>query len=94
MVNCFVAQSNTFQAVVARSGVDIYAIALYTDGLLQWTREDHGFPHASVGYYKDGVNFSVPGSETCSIIHTASRTNVNNTGMFVFHLNEEPVIGN
>ena len=89
------AQSNTFQAVVARSGDDTYAIALYTDGLLQWTREDYSsFPHASVGYYKDGAYFRLPGSATCSIIHTASRTNVNNTGMFVFHLSEKPKFGN
>ena len=89
------AQSNTFQAVVARSGVDIYAIALYTDGLLQWTREDYiGFPHASVGFYNDGIGESLPGSETCSIIHTASRTNVDNPGMFVVNLNEEPKFGN
>ena len=89
------AQSNTFQAVVARSGVDIYAIALYTDGLLQWTREDYiGFPHASVGYYKDGADFNFPGSATCSIIHTASRTNVDIPGVFVFDLSEIPKFGN
>ena len=97
MVYCFMAQSNTFQAVVARSGEDIYGIGLYADGLLQWASTDDGisaFPLASVAYYDNGVGFSLNGSRTCSVIYTASRTNVDNPGMLVVHLSKSPVYGN
>ena len=88
------AQSNTFQAVVATSGGHLYAIFLYSDGLLQWISPDGGLSNyqaAIVGFQAiieyDGVvsltGRTVDGSGECSIIHIASRSNVGVPGMFV-----------
>ena len=83
-------QTNTFQAVLAQSGNDTYALYLYADGLIQWTTAtnifggSNGFGGiaADVGF----TNYKLPGSGTCSIIHIASRSNVNIPGLFVFLL--------
>ena len=93
------AQFNILQAVVARSGDDIYVISLYADGLIQWASADGGsstlYPSASVGYALNPYKFTLPGSQTCSIIHIASRSNVGIPGAFVFHLNgTDPIFGN
>ena len=89
-------QSNIFQALVARSGDDIYVISLYADGLIQWASADGGssmlYPSASVGYALNPNKFTLPGSQTCSIIHIASRSNVGIPGIFVFHLNGTDLI--
>ena len=86
-------QTNTFQAVLAQSGNNIFALYLYADGLIQWTTaDDYGGSNGFGGYAAEvGFNFSdsyynLPGSGTCSIIHIASRSNVNIPGLFVFLL--------
>ena len=40
-------QINTYQAVLTKSGNDMFAIYLYADGLIQWTTGD---------YSKHGIN--------------------------------------
>ena len=87
-------QTNTFQAVLAQSGNGTFALYLYADGLIQWTTADslddgnNGFGGnaAEVGINFGYNNYKLPGSGTCSIIHIASRSNVNIPGLFVFHL--------
>ena len=90
-------QTNTFQAVLAQSGNDTYALYLYADGLIQWTTADDEFGGSNgfggiaavVGidfYDTDSDYYFLPGSGTCSIIHIASRSNVNIPGLFVFLL--------
>ena len=88
-------QTNTFQAVLAQSGNGTFALYLYADGLIQWTTADgsdggsNGFGGyaANVGFYfGHNSNYKLPGSGTCSIIHIASRSNVNIPGLFVFLL--------
>ena len=91
------AQFNILQAVVARSGDDIYVISLYADGLIQWASGGSSmlYPSASVGYVLNPYKFTLPGSQTCSIIHIASRSNVGIPGIFVFYLNgTDPIFGN
>ena len=90
-------QSNIFQAVVARSGDDKYVILLYADGLIQWASGGSSmlYPSASVGYALNPYKFTLPGSQTCSIIYIASRSNIGTPGVFVFHLNgTDPIFGN
>ena len=91
-------QTNTFQAVLAQSGNDTYALYLYADGLIQWTTATNenggsngfGGDAADVGFYfydtDSDYYYRLPGSGTCSIIHIASRSNVNIPGLFVFLL--------
>ena len=89
-------QTNTFQAVLAQSGSDTYALYLYADGLIQWTTAingnggSNGFGGnaADVGIDFGGTDsdYNLPGSGICSIIHIASRSNVNIPGLFVFLL--------
>ncbi|CAI8057712.1 Sushi, nidogen and EGF-like domain-containing protein 1 [Geodia barretti] len=83
-------QTNTFQAVIATSGNETYIMYLYADGLMQWISQNGGINDyggistANVGYSSE--TFELPGSETCSIIHITSRSNVGIPGMFVFDL--------
>ncbi|CAI8029843.1 Tyrosine-protein kinase transforming protein RYK, partial [Geodia barretti] len=86
-------QTNTFQAVIATSGNETYIMYLYADGLMQWISEyggitDDGMFTARVvyGQWLISATFELPGSETCSIIHITSRSNVGIPGMFVFDL--------
>ena len=89
-------QTNTFQAVLAQSGNDTFALYLYADGLIQWTTDDDEFGGSNgfggiaavVGFYSYDTDsdYYLPGSGTCSIIHIASRSNVNIPGLFVFLL--------
>ena len=81
--------------MLAQSGNDIYAVCLYADGLMQWTTGNHqqdggtngfGGTAASVGFESSRFSYYLPGSRTCSIIHIASRSNVNIPGLFVFLL--------
>ena len=82
--------------MLAQSGNNTYALYLYADGLIQWTTAtslnggSNGFGGnaADVGIYflhTDSI-YRLPGSGTCSIIHIASRSNVNIPGLFVFLL--------
>ena len=93
--------------MLAKSGNDTFAIYLYADGLIQWTTGDYskggingiGGTAALVGYefkpISTGVYYDLPGSESCSIIHILSRSNVNISGLFVFLLkpDTEPYFG-
>ena len=82
--------------MLAQSGNDTFALYLYADGLIQWTTADglNGGSNGIGGYAADvgfhfhhtNSNYELPGSGTCSIIHIASRSNVNIPGLFVFHL--------
>ena len=86
------------------SGNDTYAIYLYADGLMQWITTDpiqfgaiNGFggeAAAIVGYSFPSNRFQLPGSWTCSVIHMASRSNVNVPGMFIIAMDgRAPEIG-
>ena len=82
--------------MLAQSGNDTYALYLYADGLIQWTTADdvfggnNGFGGnaAKVGicFRHTNLSYKLPGSGTCSIIHIASRSNVNIPGLLVFLL--------
>ena len=82
--------------MLAQSRNDTFALYLYADGLIQWTTatsEDGGSNGFGGNVANVGINFArtdsdyyLPGSGTCSIIHIASRSNVNIPGLFVFHL--------
>ena len=85
--------------MIALSGDDTYAIYLYADGFMQWTTGDiHGGVSSLGGAGAlvcanrmdegNGVDFSLPSSQTCSIIHMPSRSNVNVPGMFVLRASE------
>ena len=85
--------------MIALSEDDTYAIYLYADGFMQWTTGDIrggvsglGGAGALVGANRmdrgNGVDFSLPSSQTCSIIHMPSRSNVNVPGMFVLRASE------
>ena len=68
----------------------LYLIYLYADGLMQWASAPGTFI-ASVNYEYhpfsgDPYGFYLPGSQTCSIIHIASRSNVGIPGMFVLQI--------
>ena len=89
-------QTNTFQTVLAQSGNNIFALYLYADGLIQWTTAygyggNNGFGGDAtvVRFYFNDSYYRLPGSGTCSIIHIASRSNVNIPGLFVFPLEAE-----
>ena len=83
----------------------MYAIYLYADELMQWTTGDSyagtdgfGGAGAEVGAERtdkgNGIHFSLPSSQTCSIVHMPFRSNVNVPGMFVFRATErEPFFG-
>ena len=79
--------------MLAQSGDDTYALYLYADGLIQWTTAING-NGGSNGFGGNAANvairtasdYNLPGSGTCSIIHIASRSNVNIPGLFVFLL--------
>ena len=87
----------------------MFAIYLYADGLIQWTTGDYlnggingiGGTAAVIGYqfmltYPNTMPFyDLPGSNSCSIIHIPSRSNVNIPGLFVFLLapETEPYFG-
>ena len=89
--------------MLAKSGNDTFGIYLYADGLIQWTTSDYsnggfngiGGTAAIVGYdFKLTPNttefyYDLPGSNSCSIIHIPSRSNVNIPGLFVFLLSPE-----
>ena len=74
----------------------IFALCLYADGLMQWTTGNYqqdggtngfGGTVASVGFeFNCGLSYYLLGSGSCSIIHIASRSNVNIPGLFVFLL--------
>ena len=90
--SCFPMQRNQYQAILATSGNATYAILLYSTG-----NDEFNNNYASVGYYWLATNTStiLPGSQTCSIRHIASRSNVNVPGMFVFALDgTEQLSGN
>ena len=95
------AQTNTFQVVIASSGNESYVIYIYADGFVQWINSNGGVNDlggvstASVGYNSADIPYTLPGSGTCSIIHVTSRSNVGIPGMFVFSLEDSrPVFGN
>ena len=73
--------------MLVTSGNDTYAILLYTG---------YGDDDATVGYNSSVTQtfFTLPDSQSCSIRHIASRSNVNIPGMFVFALDgTQPVSG-
>ena len=82
--------------MLAQSGNDTYALYLYADGLIQWTTAknlnggSNGFggnaANVGIDFGNTNLNYRLSGSGTCSVIHIASRSNVNITGLFVFHL--------
>ena len=82
--------------MLAQSENDTYALYLYADGLIQWTTaislngSSNGFggiaANVGVDFYYPDSDYYLPGSGTCSIIHIASRSNVNIPGLFVFLL--------
>ena len=85
--------------MLAKSGNDTFAICLYADGLMEWTFADRIRPFVTVGYsieaQRPSYEYFIPGAESCSMYHIASRSNVNIPGLFVFHLKHgtEPYFG-
>jgi len=86
-------QTNTFQCVLASSGVESFVIFLYADGRIQWTTGDAsdgddglGGTEALAGINAgNGVNsVTIPGSRTPSIINITQTSNVGIPGVWIF----------
>ena len=57
---------------------------------MQWASGHNSSNLATVNYSGRGARdvFNFPGSGTCSVIHIASRSNIDIPGMFIFYVNE------
>ncbi|XP_065916878.1 uncharacterized protein [Dysidea avara] len=98
-------KTNTFQCILATSGVESFVVFLYADGRIQWTTGDFsggddglGGTEALAGINAgDGENFiTIPGSLTPSIINITQTTNVGIPGMWIFRVDHdvcEPSVG-
>ena len=86
------AQTNTFQLVLATDGNRSFALFLYLDNGIQWTASAkyNSFVgmEAQVGYDAgDYVNYyTVPGSMTSSIADIETTSNVGVAGLYVFQV--------
>ena len=96
-------QTNTFQCVLASSGVKSFVIFLYADGGIQWTTGDFsggddglGGTEALAGINAgDGENFiTIPGSLTPSIIDIAQISNIGIPGMWIFQVDHGMLLCN
>ena len=68
--------------MVAVSGDQTYAIYLYADGLIQWTKNKSSLAGYSAG---DGITiYTIPGSLTEDLLNIPSTSNVGLAGMWVF----------
>ena len=93
--------------MLAKSGNDTFALCLYAD---EQVASHHKNVAAEVGYVgvRNMVKFSIdqtspietvlytlPGSQSCSMLHITSRSNINVPGVFVFLLEHgiEPYFG-
>ena len=89
--------TNTFQCVLATSGVESFVIFLYADGRIQWTTGDRsggddglGGTEALAGINAgDGRNFvTIPGSRTSRIINIPQTSNVDISGIWMFKVDQ------
>ena len=85
----FSLQTNTFQAVVAVSGDETYAIFLYVGSLIQ--RSENVFAGYSAGSGTN-VSYSIPGSLSEAILGIVFTSNVNEPGVWVFRLDKEQLV--
>ena len=90
-------QNNTFQCVMITNGINAFVAFLYADGLIQWTTGDasggtdgFGGTPAQGGFNAgDGVRyFSIRGSQTASIVHIDTTSNVEVPGLWMFRVDQ------
>ena len=86
-------QTNTFQCVLATTGVESFVIFLYADGKIQWTDENNRtVAGINAG---DGINsITIPGSETPSIINITQTSNVGIPGVWMFKVGKGTYVHN
>ena len=86
-------QTNTFQCILATSGVESFVIFLYADGRIQWTTGDSSGGSRGLGGTEalaginagDSINsVTIPGSRTPSIIGITQTSNVGIPGVWMF----------
>ena len=92
-MHIYLLQTNTFQCVLATSGVESFVIFLYADGRIQWTTGDSSGGSRGLGGTEalaginagDGENFeTIPGSRTTSIKNIYKTSNVGVPGIWIF----------
>jgi len=90
-------QTNTFQCVLATSGVESFVIFLYANERIQWTTGDFNGGVNGVGGAEaiaginagDGVNFvTIPGSRTPRIITVYQTSNVGIPGIWIVKVDQ------
>ena len=90
-------QTNTFQCVLATSGVESFVIFLYADGRIQWTTGDRSGgddglsgAQALAGINAgDGINsITIPGSQTPSILNITQTSNIGIPGVWMFKIGQ------
>jgi len=86
---------NTFQCVLATSGVELFVISLYADGGIQWTTGDNagGVDGVDGDEALAGINagngfssITVPGSQTPDIINIDQTSNIEIPGIWVYQV--------
>ena len=71
---------------MAVSGNQTYAIFLYADGLIQWSRDGR----ALAGYSSTNTSFNI--GEMTDILRITFTTNIECPGMWVFRLDKEDLV--
>ena len=83
--------------MLAESGNDTFALCLYADGWIDWYYAfvEFRIEPTSANMTTDPFVYTLPGSGSCSILHIASRSNINIPGLYVFLLKHgtEPYFG-
>jgi len=85
----FLAQTNTFQCVLATDGYKSFVIFLYAYGEIQWDTGDRFYRDEAVAGINtgDSVNFiAIPGSRTPDIINIDQTSNVGIPGVWMFQI--------
>lgn len=86
-------QTNTFQCILTTDGTFSFAIFLYADNLIQWSRGELSEVDAQAGFNAgdNETHLTINGSQTPAIVDIENTSNIGVPGKYVFRIDDTTI---